>query len=253
VVLLTESAAADPAIVAKIKNQLIAGKSVVITSGLLRALQDRGIGGIVEMRYTNRKFLAQGFFSGFGAGNGIPLDQSGDLRLLFPELDFLTNDAWPVVRALADGSTYPILLMDRYAKGTLLVWAMPENFADLYLLPPAVTGAIKDQVMRGFPVRLDGPGQVALFAYDNNTFIVESYRPDTTSVTVSLPEDATGIKDLVTGELISAEKPAHNREARTRATGELRVSFNLQIPPHSYRVFSAERMKSLANKTPSEN
>jgi hypothetical protein len=40
--------------------------------------------------------------------------------------------------------------------------------------------------MRGFPVRLDGPSQVALFAYDNNTFIVESYLPTETDVTVSV-------------------------------------------------------------------
>ncbi|MBN2130312.1 MAG: hypothetical protein JW741_12490, partial [Sedimentisphaerales bacterium] len=38
-VLLTEAAAFDPDIIAKIKGQLTAGKSVVITSGLLRALQ----------------------------------------------------------------------------------------------------------------------------------------------------------------------------------------------------------------------
>ena len=41
-VLLTESAKFDPDIVAKIKGQLTAGKSVVITSGLLHALQHRG-------------------------------------------------------------------------------------------------------------------------------------------------------------------------------------------------------------------
>jgi len=42
-VLLTECAKFDPDIVAKIKAQLLAGKSVVITSGLLRALQARGL------------------------------------------------------------------------------------------------------------------------------------------------------------------------------------------------------------------
>ena len=41
-ILLTECAKADPDIVAKIKGQLRAGKSVVITSGLLRALQGKG-------------------------------------------------------------------------------------------------------------------------------------------------------------------------------------------------------------------
>ena len=44
-VLLTESARQDPRIVPKIQHQLVSGKSVVITSGLLRALQGRGCRG----------------------------------------------------------------------------------------------------------------------------------------------------------------------------------------------------------------
>jgi hypothetical protein len=233
-VLLTESAAADPDIVAKIRGQLTAGKTVVITSGLLRALAGKGIEDLIEVRYTDRRFLAEGFFSGFGAGNGTALGQAGDLRILFPELDFLTNDAWPIVRALADGSTYPVLLMDRYAQGTLLVWTMPDNFSDLYRLPPSVTSAIKDQVMRDFPVRLDGPGQVALFAYDNNTFIVESYLPQATDVTVSLNGGFDKIKNLLTGEILTGH------ESWSHVVRENREIFNIQLPPHSYRVFQME-------------
>jgi hypothetical protein len=52
-VLLTESAKFDPDIIQKIKGQLTAGKSVVMTSGLLRALQGKGIEGLVEVRYTD--------------------------------------------------------------------------------------------------------------------------------------------------------------------------------------------------------
>jgi hypothetical protein len=47
-VLLTESAKFDPAIVSKIKTHLEKGGNVVITSGLLRALQGKGIEQIVE-------------------------------------------------------------------------------------------------------------------------------------------------------------------------------------------------------------
>jgi hypothetical protein len=250
-VLLTEAAAADPEIVTKIKNQLRAGKNVVMTSGLLRALQGHGIEDIVELRYTHRKFLAQGFFSGFGAGNGLALDQSGDLRILFPELDFITNDAWPVVRAVADDTTYPILLMDRYSKGTLMVWTMPDNMADLYLLPPTVTSAIKDQVMRNFPIQMDGPSRVALFAYDNNTFIVESYRSDAVDVSVSLTGNFTDVKDLVSGKAIVMEKGMHGH---THSATENRSRFSIQLPPHSYRVFQAESdsMGPLAGKIPGE-
>ncbi len=179
-VLLTESAKFDPDIVAKIKAQLAAGKSVVITSGLLHALADRGINDIVELRYTDRKLLAHEFYGGFGAGNGADLGNDPNAAILFPVIEFLTNDAWPLVRATANGGACPLLLMDRYSKGVLYVLTIPDNFADLYRLPPAVTSALKSYLMRGFPVRLDGPSQVALFAYDNNTFIVESYLPTET-------------------------------------------------------------------------
>src|SRR5271170_5618709 len=47
-VLLTEEAKFDPEIVAKIRKQLMDGKSVVITSGLLRALKGKGIEDICE-------------------------------------------------------------------------------------------------------------------------------------------------------------------------------------------------------------
>ena len=127
-VLLTESAKFDPDIVAKIKGQLVAGKSVVITSGLLHALEDRGINDIVELRYTGRKLLAHEFFGGFGAGDGANLGGDRMQHILLPEIDFLTNDAWPVVRAMANGGGYPLLLMDRYSKGVLYVLTIPGQF-----------------------------------------------------------------------------------------------------------------------------
>ena len=174
-ILLTECAKADPDIVAKIKGQLRAGKSVVITSGLLRALQDKGIEDIAEIKCTDKKFLAHQYAGGFGAGNCSTLDGNKNADVLFPEIDFLTNDSWSLVRAEANGNGFPLLLLNRYSKGILYVWTMPENFTDFYALPPEVTTAIKNYLMRGFPVRLDGPAQVALFDYNNGTFIAEKF------------------------------------------------------------------------------
>jgi hypothetical protein len=240
VVLLTESAKFDPAIVAKIKGQLAAGKSVVITSGLLQALQNRGIEDIIEARYTDHKVLAHEYFSGFGAGNGLALAGGKDDDILFPEILFFTNDAWPVVRLVAGSNGYPLLLMDRYAKGVLYIWTIPENFSDLYRLPPGVTGAIKNYVMRGFPVRLDGPSRVALFAYDNHTFIVQSFLPAGTEVKVSLAGDYGHLKNLVTGEVLSGEAAVTGR-GRWRDAEESRMTFYVHLPPHSYAVFAAEK------------
>ncbi len=241
VVLLTESAKADPDIVAKIKGQLLAGKSVVITSGLLRALQGKGIEDIVGARYTDRKIYAHQYSGGFGAGNFAALDGETNADVLFPQIEFLTNEAWSLLRAEANGNAFPLLLMDRYAKGVLYVWTIPENFNDLYALPSKVTGVIKDYLMRGFPVRLDGPGQVALFAYDNNTFIAESYLPTATEVKISVVGNFMHLKNLVTGEIVDGQAPPQvNRWQPQDETVDPPVTFSVSLPPHSYRVFVAQ-------------
>jgi hypothetical protein len=242
-VLLTQEASFDPDIVAKIKRQLDAGKSVVITSGLLHALEDRGINDIVELRYTDRKLLAHEFYGGFGAGDGADLGNDPNAAILLPVIEFLTNDAWPLVRAMANGGACPLLLMDRYSKGVLYVLTIPDNFADLYRLPPAVTSALKGYLQRGFPVRLDGPSQIALFAYDNATFIVESFLPTETDVKISVPGDYTKLRNLVTGQEIAgqAPEPPMSLGGRRPAPIENRESFNVHLLPHSYEVFEMEK------------
>jgi hypothetical protein len=238
-ILLTESAKFDPQIVSKIKTSLRAGKSVIITSGLLRALQDKGIKDICEVQYTDRKVLAHKYSGGFGAGNFSSLDGETNADVLFPQIVFLTNDAWSLVRAEADGNAFPLLLMDRYSKGVLYIWTIPENFTDLYALPSEVTGALKNYVMRGFPVRVDGPAQVALFAYDNNSFIVESYLSAATDVKISVAGNFTHLKNLVTGEMLDPQAQTQNPRWNAQVNEENRVSFNVHLLPHSYSVFAA--------------
>jgi hypothetical protein len=238
-VLLTEEAKFDPDLVGKIKNQLRAGKSIVITSGLLRTLQDRGIGDIADIRWTYRKFLAHKYAGGYGAGDFSALDGETNSDVLFPEINFLTNDSWALVRAEANSKAFPVLLMNRYSKGILYVWTMPDNFADLYALPPEVTTAIKNYIMRGFPLRLDGPAGVALFAYDNGTFIVQNFSAAATDVKVSALGNATQLKNLVTGEMLDGNIPAsHAWWDRRDDSVEDRVSFSIDLAPHSYAVFA---------------
>ncbi len=241
-VLLTESAKADPDIVAKIKAQLDAGKSVVITSGLLRALQGRGIEDIVEVEFTERRIAADGYTTGFGSGSRSGLgDNVRAAGVLFPEIRFNTNDAWALVSAMSDNVGFPVLLMDRYGKGVLYIWTMPDNFHHLYRLPPDVTSAIKDVVMKGFFVRLDGPSQVALFAYDNNTFIVESFLDHETDVKISVAGGPVRLRNLVTGEVLSGQVPPPANFWLRRPGGEKRTEFHMPVLPHSYLVFAAEK------------
>ena len=241
IVLLTQDAAGDPEIVARIKRQLLAGKTVVITSGLVQALQGHGIEELVELETSGRRILADGYAVGF-PGNRPALANSatGAPAIAFPQIGFLTNDAWALVCAMADGVGYPVLLFDRYGPaGRLYVWTMPDNFHNLYQLPVPVVSAIKDTLMAGFPVRLDGPNEIALFAYDNSTFVVESFLAGDADVQVRTLGPAVKLRDLVSGEVITGQPFVASKE-RWHAPEEPRTTFKVHVAPHSYRAFKLE-------------
>jgi hypothetical protein len=243
-VLLNESAKFDPDIVTKIKEHLTAGKNVLITSGLLKALQGKGIEDIVELRYTDRTVAVQEYLGGYGAGAFTALAAAGQPNptVLIPEIRFLTNQSWQLIQAVASDQGFPILLMDRYSKGILYVLTIPENQGDLYNYPQPVLTAIKRQLLRDFPVWVDAPAKVSLFAYDNHTFIVQSFLPRETTATVSLSSDLKQLRDVITGEELTAlppPPPPTTALARRIEPIAPRSMFTLSIKPHSYRVFEA--------------
>ncbi|HEY6478222.1 MAG TPA: hypothetical protein VI456_16705 [Polyangia bacterium] len=247
IVLLTESAKGDPDIVGKMKKQLASGKNVMVTSGLLRALADKGIKDIAEAEPTGRVVSIRDFVSGFGAGRGQSLDdpKQQSPAVLFPELRFYTNDMWAVVRGVAGAKGFPLLLMNHYSKGIFYVLTVPENIADLYNLPVGVIGAIKSYLQQDFPVRIDAPAQVALFAYDNGAFVVESFRPEDAEVTVSVAGAHVRLTNALTGEALKELAPAPHPDDQRRfhagPSGPARTNFKLSVPPHSYLVFATER------------
>ncbi len=247
IVLLTESAKRDPDLVAKMKKQLASGKNVMVTSGLLRALQDKGIKEITEAEATGRVVAIHDFVSGFGAGRGQSLTdpKQNNVAVLLPEIRFFTNDMWAVVRGVAGAKGFPIVLMNHYSKGTFYVLTVPENIADLYNLPASVTSAIKSYLQADFPVRIDSPPQVALYAYDNGAFVVESFRPDDAEVTVSVVGQNVKVKNLSTGEALREQTatpdPPDKRRFRAGPPGPARTRFKIAVPPHSYLMFATEK------------
>jgi hypothetical protein len=238
--LLTESAKYDPDIVKKIEGQLRAGKDVVITSGLMRALQGKGLEDIVELRYSGHTVGVREYAGGFRPPIRGGTGENAFPEVLLPEIRFLTNDAWSLVSGLANGNGFPILLMDRYSKGTLYVLTIPENLNDLYSYPPQVWSMIKDRILGDFPVRLDGPTQISLFAYDNHTFVVQSFLDKEASVTVSTTGNFTKLKNLVSGEEVGGEKTPVSRMPSFFPMPE-RTKFQLTVEPHSYLVFAEEK------------
>jgi len=231
-IILTESARFDPHIVQKIKERLQSGKNVMITSGLLRALQGKGIEDIVELRYTDRKALVNNFMTGWG-----PFVQSKD-AILIPVIDYLTNDSWEDISAVSGSSGWPIVHMAQYSKAYLYILTIPDNFSDLYRYPAEVLNRIRAIVTQDVPVRLEGPSQVSLFCYDNGTFIVESFLPEPVTVKVAVTGEVKGLTDIMSGESFTGT--GGNNPfiwGRERSTCKM---FEIVLKPHSYRVFETK-------------
>jgi hypothetical protein len=261
-VLLTEQAKADPAIIRKIKAQLEQGKSVCVTSGFVRAMKGRGMEDICELENTGATVPVRRFT--FAGGPGAPFRGGGAARgqgeadpfaaardILIPEIKYaniLTHDAWGDALGISPGgTTYPVVLSCDYSKGKLFVLTIPDDPADLYALPPAVLSVIRAALGKAEPVRIDNaPAQVALFRYDNNTFIVQNYLSTNAEVTVSMAGVTAEIHDLLTGETLSpAPEPSQGFGrggfgGRGAVLPPKRTSFKFTMAPHSYRPFASK-------------
>ncbi len=248
-VFLTEQARFDPDIVTKIKRQLVAGKSVCVTYNLFKALQGRGIEDIVELELPGRSVSVHEFGRGFGPGRGgAATAPQPDIQM--PEIRPFTNDSWSVTSGSAGGTTYPVIVRDAYSKGTLYVLAVPDNPADLYNLPESVLTAIRTTLGQDQAVRMQaGPARVALFPYDNHTFIVENYASDAADVTVSVAGTVASLHDLVSNTTVSpAPAPAgrgfgrggFGGRGRGGAAVPPRTTFALHVLPHSYLVLGSQ-------------
>jgi hypothetical protein len=239
-VLLTEQAKSDKQLVARIKAHLEKGGTVIITSGLLKAIQGSGpdqIGQITELTNTGNILRVNNFWAGAGAGEGSDLGQTQGI--LVPEISFMTNDAWPVVRGTANGHGAPLLIQDHFARGILYVLTVPENANDLYALPQSVLTSFRQYLMRGFPVQIDAPSLVSLFAYDNKSLVVQSFRDEPAKVTVTALGGFTKLRNVVTGQWIEAQPaaPLNSRHAQMEAA---RTSFQIDLAPHSFMAFTLE-------------
>jgi hypothetical protein len=225
-VLLTEQASFDPTIVSKIKKQLTDGKTVVITSGLLKALQGKGIEDIADLIYTGstvstHEFMAERKF----------VAVKSDSEILLPQITFFTNDAGADITAYTSGSKTsgdPVLLKTRYSRGLLYVLTIPNAQGDLLCYPQPVLSEIRNVLANDMFVRLDTPSQVALYVYDNDKFIVESFRQEPMRAVVVTDRRITKLRDLQSGQLLTGAE-------RDGAT-----VFEMPLNPGSYRVFAAE-------------
>jgi hypothetical protein len=220
-VLLTECAKFDPRIVEKIKIHLKNGVPVIITSGLLKALQDKGFKQIADLECTDKKALVN-TFSTFSELYRSAVD------ILIPQISYPTNEASEIITCLKNENGYPLLLRVPYAEGRLYVLTIPETYSDLYHLPKEVLTHLKRIIMRELPLHVESAGRVGLFLYHNNTCIVESFMPHNTLADIVFHHRAVRLHDLKSGAAVNG----HARDGET--------CFPVTLYPHTYRAFRFE-------------
>ena len=233
IVFLTQQATKDTEIVAKIKKQLLQGKDIMVTSGFLKAMQDKGLSDIVELRVSDAKAAVKDFSSGWGPKISI------DREMIIPQIKYYTNDSWEVVSAFDGTNGWPIVHRGDYARGKFYVLTIPDNVLDLYRLPEQVLTKIKEILTPHFPALLEGPGYTSLFVYDNNTVIVESFADQTRQVKLRLADGFSKATNLVTGLPLQGEKKEYPQGRRLPSV--TKTVLNLELRPHSYVVLKLEK------------
>jgi len=232
-IILTEQAAQDPEIVGKIEQRLRTGKDVFITSGLLRALQDRGIKNLVNLEFTSRKAVVKDFKIG-----RFTLVE-GEKPVMIPVIEYFTNDSWEVISGMDNGFGWPLLHRGAYGGADLYVLTIPDNFNDLYSLPPKVLNRIREVLCGSLGLWIEGPSEVALFLYDNSTLVVESFRDEITEVKIVMKEKKNFLVNPVSGEKIEVTV-IPEQSFRGRVYSPEMYQYYVTLPPHSFGIFKTD-------------
>lgn len=208
VIFLTASAACDDMIIQKLEKYIAEGGTAIITTGFLRETYHRGVKELTSVRLTGRRVSGREYWIDSYYTNHKEFC-SGSEKISCEVLDYKTNATWCEIALIDNECNFPLLLDDFYGKGHLLIWNIPDNFADLYKLPKAIIGSINKMFAKNLPVYLENHAKYNLFVYDNDVFGVYSYRPFAEDLTVILRgEKYLGVEDIESKErfMVSGEK-----------------------------------------------
>lgn len=192
-VFITEASCVDVNILERLKETLMKGNTVILTSGVLRRMRNRGIEELTSIRYTDKRVQIN-FFGIDPAMTGFSKYVYSKEKILFPILEYNTNSSWPVIVGVEGDNNFPILLRDFYGRGRIYVLTVPDNFSQLYDLPVEVLNQIRRCFLENLKVCLEGESKVGLFLYNNGFAIVESFLPYRTEVTLHKKDRSVKIR-----------------------------------------------------------
>jgi hypothetical protein len=121
----------------------------------------------------------------------------------------------------------------------LYVLTIPDNFSDLYNLPPEALNKIREVMSTQLPVQIEGPSGISLYVYDNNTFIIESFLDKETAINIVTSTQHNKLTDITSGQQLIGELRKPGRSYIEKNMKEKNV-YSITIKPHSFRVFKNE-------------
>lgn len=173
--LITENACRDEAIIEKMKAYLLGGGHIVMTSGFLTRMYGKGVEELTTLRPTGKRLAVQQFAADTDMCTFRSFAQAAS-PLLFPVLDYSTNGTWQSLVALVGHNNIPVLMYDHYGLGKLYTLTVPDQTADLWHLPELIVSRLRQILTEKLlPYEIAGPANVGLFAYDNDCFVLESF------------------------------------------------------------------------------
>lgn len=231
-VLLCEGAAWDDGIVGKMKNTLLGGGKVFITANLYTALKDRGIEDILPLEVTDRTVTCDTFTACEFAHNST-LFVRGEGTVTMKHIAYDTNDIWVLSAAAEPHYSHPILLCAAYGAGTFYVLNIPDSPAELYKLPAEVLNNLRGEM--DLPVTIEGKARIGVFLYDNDTFIVHSFRDRPEHITVRIKRPGAQLKQL-------AGLRPYTKDGRPVKAPQLEgeSAFDIMLYPNRYAAFRVE-------------
>lgn len=240
VVLFTESTACDPTAMEKLEKYVRTGGNAVVTVGFMKQVYDKGIKDMTSMRLTGRHVL----------GNTYMIDHANILdshvavapeKVMFEILNYKTNATHINITLMVDENNFPIMSEDDYGRGRLFILNLPENFADLYKLPMEVIRGMNKHLSMGQRVYLGCTPKYNLFAYDNNVYGIETYRPMRDKVQVIVRGECSGLRNIETGHVYTDKlplpRPAHRGDAVSVIEEEPEFAFEVPLWPGQFMFF----------------
>lgn len=227
-IFLTQSAAMDRDIIAKVAKSLKNGSDVVVTSGFVKEATNLGFQDILaNVIYTDRKAIVNRFAYSDDGGICFGGMEECAKPIEIPQLKFLTNDTWEIIGGFGEDNSFPLLIRTKYGKGHLYVLTIPEDYGDLYNIPRKILHPVRQIFYKYTPIEFNAFAKVGLFLYNNDCFAIHSFQPWYDEVSITLKAGYTAIKDLVSGQVIKGATEIDKKVVRLRLSPGINKVYQL--------------------------